>query len=185
MIQRNSSMMSQSNELPLQDEDSETFKEGARFAAECRMNAEEAKRMYAWLKAEDLRDFVEIYENDMVDDFFAAINLRKVPMNSAKKYFEKVKVKASKGQEVQASKQLGIQLSWVMKDFQRDASDHFGPTAPEKNFRELAPIFAHGESAYGYNKVCPRDEKLHCAIVDAVSETGNSKESTLFLSWVW
>jgi len=70
------------------------------------------------------------------------------------------------------------------------ASEHAGEqsTLDEMNFRDWAAIVAVGEKAFGKGKTCPRDGKIDCSIVDALSsfdDNGPSGAATFFISWVW
>ena len=42
--------------------------------------------------------------------------------------------------------------------------------ADNPSFYDIAPALAHGTRALGYGKLCPRDGKPHCSIVDALPE---------------
>ena len=76
------------------------------------------------------------------------------------------------------SLERGISLDWVMDHITYEATDRlhklgkcledFGPSvisALDLNFHQLNPVVAHGEHAFGFGKICPRDQKPHCSIV--------------------
>jgi len=55
----------------------------------------------------------------------------------------------------------------------------------DPSFHQLAPILTTGKDAPGFEKICPRDGKLHCSFVDGIREQRCSGKATHFLSWVW
>jgi len=83
------------------------------------------------------------------------------------------------------SRLLGIQLKWVLECFPTDVQKYTQCKAQDMNFIDMAPIVAYGEMSYGKNKICPRDRRMHCSIVDGLYKEGTSARATIFLSWVW
>merc|ERR1711972_750957 len=61
----------------------------------------------------------------------------------------------------------------------RAATGQDNPTFPE-----IAPVLAYGDKALGYDKICPRDGKVGCSIVDAVTFEHHGRANQ-FLSWSW
>ncbi|CAK9040994.1 unnamed protein product [Durusdinium trenchii] len=86
------------------------------------------------------------------------------------------------GSDCKSSKQLGAGLEYLMNEFPvqaRRAAREDNPT-----FHQLSEPLAKGETGLGYNRTCPRDGRLHCSIVDALSAR-DAKRASLFLSWCW
>lgn len=55
----------------------------------------------------------------------------------------------------------------------------------DPTFIQMAPVLTYGEDCFGYGRICPRDGKLHCSVVDAVHHRGDSGKADQYLSWVW
>ena len=104
----------------------------------------------------------------------------------------------SRKQRKQWSEERGISLAWVMGNVAYEAMDRlqkqgkalhdFGVdvrSVEDLTFIQLKEIIACGDTGFGYGIVCPRDQKPHCSIVDAVFESGHSAKATIFVSWVW
>ena len=53
--------------------------------------------------------------------------------------------------------------------------------------QQHVPIEDSGEvvRGKGFGKLCPRDGKMDCAVVDALDGEGKAGRANLFLSWVW
>ena len=77
---------------------------------------------------------------------------------------------------------LGIRASYVLRNFVEHAQWSTGQENP--NFYEIADVLAKGENGLGYGKICPRDGKPGCSIVDAVDDRHKGKV-THFVSWCW
>ena len=88
----------------------------------------------------------------------------------------------------QRSETLGVSASYVSKRFKKEAKaagrelhedqgDKYDLEFPVENpdnpnFYQLAPIMAHGESAVGFDKDCPRDGLKGCSIVGKCVSAG-------------
>ena len=85
-------------------------------------------------------------------------------------------------ERAEKSKRLGVRLRYLLKVFPGQAqhvSNQENPT-----FHELGNSLACGPSGLGYNRYCPRDGKLHCSIVDALS-LDDAQKASHYLSWCW
>lgn len=78
--------------------------------------------------------------------------------------------------------ELGVAATYLVNVFPPLATRAAAKKNP--NFYEICPHFAHGEQGLGYNKICPRDGKPHCSVVDAL-EDGLSGKVSHFVSWCW
>ena len=76
----------------------------------------------------------------------------------------------------------GIRASYVLNNFPDIA--RFYTDLPNPDFYQMADVIAKGERGIGYQKICPRDGKPGCSIVDAVDERHRGKV-THFVSWCW
>mmetsp|Transcript_43761 Transcript_43761/g.102174 ORF Transcript_43761/g.102174 Transcript_43761/m.102174 type:complete len:1236 (+) Transcript_43761:322-4029(+) len=58
--------------------------------------------------------------------------------------------------------------------------------APENpNFHQVAGLLTYGPLALGKDLRCPRDGRVDCSVVDALSAESNSGRATWFMSWAW
>lgn len=77
---------------------------------------------------------------------------------------------------------LGVAANYVVNVFPTLASSATGQENPD--FYAICPLFAHGSNGLGVNKICPRDGRPQCSVVDALEETYSGKV-THFVSWCW
>lgn len=77
---------------------------------------------------------------------------------------------------------LGICSYYLLNVFPELAQVCTGLQNP--NFYDMAKVLAAGPTGLGHGKVCPRDGKRGCSIVDAVDARHRGKV-THFLSWCW
>eukprot|EP00435_Cladocopium_sp_Y103_P015283 s2696_g3.t1 len=77
---------------------------------------------------------------------------------------------------------LGVAANYVVNVFPTLASCATGQENPD--FYAICPHFAHGSNGLGVNKICPRDGRPQCSVVDAVDDTYSGKV-THFVSWCW
>ena len=54
----------------------------------------------------------------------------------------------------------------------------------DPNFYEICNVLAIGSSGKGFGKVCPRDSRVNCSIVDALDAPAQGR-ATHFVSWCW
>ncbi|CAK8991019.1 unnamed protein product [Durusdinium trenchii] len=59
------------------------------------------------------------------------------------------------------------------------------PPPENPNFHEMAGLLAYGPDALGKGKICPRDGKPDCSLVDALRKDGKSGPANWFMSWAW
>eukprot|EP00438_Fugacium_kawagutii_P011250 Skav203727 [mRNA] locus=scaffold2895:10693:21856:- [translate_table: standard] len=77
---------------------------------------------------------------------------------------------------------FGISASYVLGNFPDLAQ--LATKEENPNFYRMADVLAKGERGLGYQKICPRDGKPGCSIVDAVDERHRGPV-THFVSWCW
>ena len=77
---------------------------------------------------------------------------------------------------------FGISATYVLGNFPDLAQ--LATKEENPNFYRMADVLAKGERGLGYRKICPRDGKPGCSIVDAVDERHRGKV-THFVSWCW
>ncbi|CAE7032449.1 rngB [Symbiodinium natans] len=99
-----------------------------------------------------------------------------------KKRRTKKAVKALAMLAARESLELGIATEYLLETFPREAQTASGASNP--NFYELCEFVAIGPSGKGFGKICPRDGKVNCSIVDAL-ETPRRGKATHFVSWCW
>lgn len=124
----------------------------------------------------------------IAEDFHRICQQMKISRAERVKYEQKIRELAKQRmkdlEEAAVSRRLGISLHWVMKQFPK-AKQFSGKSVLKMNFRQLAPLVAYGDMAFGKYFICPRDGHIDSSIVDAVRDDGYSECSTEFLSWVW
>jgi len=81
------------------------------------------------------------------------------------------------------SEERGVTLSYLLSDdfeqLAREASKLEDPT-----FHDLVQPFFLGPGAIGHDKICPRDGRRGCALVDSLPRQYR-RSCTHFLSWTW
>eukprot|EP00913_Durusdinium_trenchii_P031067 g29093.t2 len=80
------------------------------------------------------------------------------------------------------STNAGISLAYLMGDFARLAYDWSGQDDP--SFLRLKEVFWQGDEKIGANRLCPRDGRLGCALVDWLPPEHRHMQ-THFMSWSW
>jgi len=102
------------------------------------------------------------------------------------------------------SEGLGVSVAYILGEFaddaraaareaQRDPQAYGIPAeypvrdAEDPNFHEVGSVLCKGSRSKGKGKVCPRDGKADCSVVDALDseKCGKAGKATHFLSWVW
>lgn len=78
---------------------------------------------------------------------------------------------------------LGIAAEYILGPFQEVVKKSTGQQNP--NFHDIAPCLAIGEHGVGCKKLCPRDGRMGCSIVDGLADSKYKGVPTHFLSWVW
>ncbi|CAE7358104.1 rngB [Symbiodinium sp. KB8] len=81
-----------------------------------------------------------------------------------------------------ASLELGISALYLQATFPEEARAATGMADP--NFYEVCNVLAIGSSGKGFGKVCPRDSRVNCSIVDALDAPAQGR-ATHFVSWCW
>jgi hypothetical protein len=83
----------------------------------------------------------------------------------------------------QQSEERGVTLSYLLSDeFEELARTSSGLEDP--SFHDLVQPFFLGPDAIGHDKICPRDGRRGCALVDSLPFKYR-KRCTHFLSWTW
>ena len=81
-----------------------------------------------------------------------------------------------------ASLECGVSAAYLKETFPGEAQAAAGKQNP--NFYELCQVLAIGPHGKGFGKICPRDGRLNCSIVDALVPPQQGK-ATHFVSWCW
>lgn len=77
---------------------------------------------------------------------------------------------------------LGVAANYVVNVFPTLASSTTKQENPD--FYAICPQLAHGSDGLGANKICPRDGRPQCSVVDALEDAYSGKV-THFVSWCW
>ena len=77
---------------------------------------------------------------------------------------------------------MGISATYLLERFPLEAQEATGLQNP--NFYDMCPVLALGETGKGFRKICPRDGRPNCSIVDALPLEHHSP-TTHFVSWCW
>ncbi|CAE7260102.1 ACBP4, partial [Symbiodinium necroappetens] len=100
-----------------------------------------------------------------------------------------------------ASLELGISALYLQATFPEEARaatgrrvrhregkiygfDTWSGGMADPNFYEICNVLAIGSSGKGFGKVCPRDSRVNCSIVDALDAPAQGR-ATHFVSWCW
>ena len=78
--------------------------------------------------------------------------------------------------------QMGVSAIYLLQIFPSEA--RASTSLPDPNFYQICPVLALGEKGKGFGKICPRDGRPNCSIVDALDPEHRATASH-FVSWCW